>query len=183
MRHPTPAPPLPTATTTTTPPAELSLEARLAAVEAAMTIRLDEAAVAYEVHTAHIPTLPVDLADLVTVPPPVPAPTPQLQPDPYPTPVAALLQRAHHRLVTGGWCGGALHDDDGALCLYGAIHAEADGDHGLESAALAVLLDTIRRTYGDRVDSVPAFNDSWGTGRIPMRTLERAADVADARGL
>ncbi|MGI5048324.1 hypothetical protein ACM9HD_33460 [Streptomyces sp. JAC25] len=56
-------------------PAVLSLEARLAAVEAAMTVVLDEAAVAYEVRTVHIPTTPVDLTDVVTLPL-----TPTLQP-------------------------------------------------------------------------------------------------------
>ncbi|MBK3590288.1 hypothetical protein JHN49_44335 [Streptomyces sp. MBT57] len=72
---------------------ELSLEARLAATDAAMTIRLEEAAVAHEVRTAHISTDPIDLGDVLTVPL-----TPTLQPPtPYPTPVAALLQRTSRR--------------------------------------------------------------------------------------
>ncbi|MGW3060734.1 DUF6197 family protein [Streptomyces goshikiensis] len=91
-----------------------------------MTVRLEQAAVAYEVNTAHIPTEPVDLAHVVTVPLP-----PTLQPpEPYPTPVAALLHRAHHHLFTDGWCCGALVDEDGARCLVGAIRAEAGGDSG-----------------------------------------------------
>lgn len=51
------------------------------------------------------PIEPVDLADVVTV-----LLSPMLQPPPasYPTPVAALLQRAHHRLLTGGCCSCAL---------------------------------------------------------------------------
>jgi hypothetical protein len=100
----------------------------------------------------------------------------------YPTPVAALLQRAHHRLITEGWCSGALVNEQGARCLYGAIHAAARGDQSLESRGLEVLMDAIRRKFGD-ADSVPSFNDAWNSGRIPMRMLDRAADLADARGL
>ncbi|MEU1457432.1 DUF6197 family protein [Streptomyces avermitilis] len=162
------------------PVGDLSLEARLAAVDAAMTIRLEEAAVAHEVRTAHIPTEPVALADVITVPL---TPTLQPPPAPYPTPVAALLQRAHHRLTTSGWCSGTLVDAHGARCLYGAIHAEARGDQTLESRGLEVLMDAIRRQFGDDVDSVPSFNDAWGTGRVPMRMVDQAAGLADARGL
>ncbi|OEJ22531.1 DUF6197 family protein [Streptomyces subrutilus] len=176
MAHPTHAPPIPARTSA--PPAELSLEARMAATDAAMTIRLEEAAVAYEVNTAHIDTVPVDLGDVVTLPL-----TPTLQPPtPYPTPVAALLQRAHHRLLTGGWCSGALVDEDGTRCLYGAIHIEARSDQSLESRGLEVLMDAIRRKFGD-VDSVPSFNDGFASGRTPMRMLDQAASLADARGL
>ncbi|MFD3533362.1 hypothetical protein [Streptomyces sp. NPDC058664] len=166
IAHPTPA----------AAPTELSLEERMAFINAAMTVRLEEAAVAYEVNTAHIPTEPVDLGDVVTLPL-----TPTLQPPtPYPTPVAALLQRAHHRLLTGGWCSGALVDAEGARCLYGAIHVEARGDQSLESRGLEVLMDAIRRKFGD-VDSVPSFNDAFASGRIPMRMLDQAAGLADAR--
>ncbi|MFG2440862.1 hypothetical protein [Streptomyces sp. NPDC048508] len=144
-----------------------------------MTARLDEAAVAYEVNTAHIDTKPVDLADVVTLPL-----TPTLPPPAsYATPVAALLQRAHHRLLTGGWCSGALIDKESARCMLGAIRAEAHGDGGLESSAVSVLLDAIRRQFGDDVDSVPSFNDAHGSSRVPIRMVDRAAGHADARGL
>ncbi|MZF88263.1 hypothetical protein [Streptomyces sp. SID5643] len=162
------------------PPKALSLEERLTLINTEMTARLDEAAVAYEVNTAHIDTEPVDLSDVVTGPVDTgPAPLPDL----YPTPVAALLQRAHHRLITGGWCSGALVDEDGARCMLGAIRIEARGDRGLEADAAAVLLDAIRRKFGDDVDSVPSFNDAHGTGRVPIRMLDQAAILADARGL
>ncbi|MEU8622676.1 hypothetical protein [Streptomyces sp. NPDC048623] len=162
------------------PPAVLTLEERLALVNMEMTARLNEAALAHAVNTAHIPIEPVDLADVVTVPL-----TPTLQPPPasYPTPVAALLQRAHHRLLTGGWCSGALVDEDGAHCMIGAIRAEAGGDSGLEADAASVLLDAIRRTFGEHVDSVPSFNDAHGSSRVPIRMLDQAAGLADARGL
>ncbi|MFF3516561.1 hypothetical protein [Streptomyces sp. NPDC002573] len=158
----------------------LSLDARLAAIDAAMAVQLDVAAVAYEVRTAHIHTDPVDLADIVTVPVDTePAPLADL----YPTPVAALLQRAHHRLISGGWCKDALVDEDGARCMLGAIRAEAGGNRGLETDAVAALLDAIRREFGADVDSVPGFNDAWANGRVPIRMVDRAARLADARSL
>ncbi|MFE2823482.1 hypothetical protein [Streptomyces sp. NPDC059271] len=168
---------------TTTAPAvapPLSLEERLALVDAAMTARLDEAAVAYEVNTAHIDTQPVDLADVVTGPIDT---GPSAGPDLYPTPVAAVLQRAHQRLVSDGWCTDALVDADGARCMLGAIRIEAGGDRRLEGGAATVLLDAIRRQFGDHVDSVPSFNDAHGTARVPLRMIDRAAGLADARGL
>ncbi|UXY24988.1 hypothetical protein N8I84_41900 (plasmid) [Streptomyces cynarae] len=161
----------------------LSLEARLAAVDAAMSVRLDEAAVAYEVRTAHIPTEPVDVADVVTVPLPLtPTLTPSA-PQTYSTPVAALLERAHRRMEADGWCAGALVDDDGAVCLLGAIRAEAAGDRGLEADAARVVLEAIHRRFGDDIESVPAFNDAFGSGRTPLRMLDEAASLADAKGL
>ncbi|MCT2547384.1 hypothetical protein [Streptomyces atratus] len=168
-----------TTTTAAPAPAELSLEERLAFINAAMSVRLDEAKVAYEVNTAHIDTEPVDLDDIVTGP----LDTEPALTDLYPTPVAALLQRAHHRLLTGGWCKDVLVDTDGARCMLGAIRIEARGDRGMEAAAAAVLLDAIRRKFGDDVDSVPGFNDTRGTGRIPLRMLGQAAGLADTRGL
>lgn len=110
--------------------------------------------------------------------------TPTLTPPPapYPAPVAALLQRAHHQLLTGGWCTGALVDAEGARCLYGAIHLEARGDQSLESRGLEVLMDAIRRKFSD-AGSVPSFNDSFASGRIPLQMLDQAAGLADTRGL
>jgi hypothetical protein len=49
------------------PSAALSIEERLAFINAAMTVRLEEVGIAYEVNTAHIDTEPVDLADVVPV--------------------------------------------------------------------------------------------------------------------
>ncbi|MFD5516338.1 hypothetical protein [Streptomyces sp. NPDC127066] len=158
----------------------LSLEERLALVNTQMTARLDEAAVAYEVNTAHIPIEPVDLADVVTGPIDTgPVPLPEL----YPTPVAALLQRAHQRLLTGGWCSGVLVDEDGARCMLGAIRIEAGGDSRLEADAAGVLLDAIRRQFGNDVDSVPSFNDAHGTSRVPLCMVDQAASLADTSGL
>ncbi|RSN59607.1 hypothetical protein DMH12_10135 [Streptomyces sp. WAC 04229] len=163
----------------------LSLEDRLTAVAAAMSLRLDEAAVAYEVNTAHIDTEPVDLADIITVPltPTLQPPAQQhstTQPD---TPVAALLERARARMEADGWCAGALRDESGSVCLLGAIRNEAGGDRALEADAASVVLDTIRRRFGAHVDSVPSFNDAHGSGRIPLRMLDQAAATAAAKDL
>ncbi|WP_097933064.1 MULTISPECIES: DUF6197 family protein [unclassified Streptomyces] len=168
------------ATVPPAPPTALSLEERLVLTNTEMTERLDEAAVAYEVNTAPIETQPVTLADVVTVPL-----TPTLQPPPQPssTPVAAVLQRAHHRLLTGGWCAGTFQSEDGALCLFGAIRTESHRDFALEMSAMAVLLEAIRRQFGDRFESVPSFNDAHRDGRVPIRILGQAADLAHARGL
>lgn len=177
--HPTRAATTPAATT---PPPALDLETRLAAIDAAMTLRLEQAAVAHEVRTAHLHTEPVHLDDVVTGCPLTPPPTAQPAPNLYPTPVAALLQRAHHRLTTDGWCTGALTDTDGARCLAGAIRKEAAGDEHLEARGLAVLLDAIRRRFRN-AESVPGFNDAFTDPRTPLRMLDEAATLADARGL
>nr|WP_256340495.1 hypothetical protein [Streptomyces sp. 2231.1] len=151
-----------------------------------MTLRLEAAAIAHEVNVAHLATDPLDVADIITAPD-----APALQPpvtsttltELYPTPVAALLQRAHNRLLTGGWCSGALVDEEGARCMLGAIRIEARGDRDLETDAAVVVLDVIRRSFGEDIDSVPSFNDAWAVGRIPIRMVGEAARLADASGL
>lgn len=155
---------------------ELDLDARLAAVDAAMTLRLEQAALAVDINTCHIELPELQLADVVRAPLAVP------RTQPYATPVAALLQRAHRRLLTDGWCAGALVGADGSRCLLGAIRIEAGGDHGLEQRGLQVLIEAIRRRFPD-ADTVPAFNDAWADGRMPLRLLDQAADLAHARGL
>ncbi|MFJ7156425.1 hypothetical protein ACIQUQ_15935 [Streptomyces sp. NPDC101118] len=179
-------PPAPTLTAGRPPAPEsapargLTLEDRLALADATMTARLAAAAVAYEVNTAHIPTGPLDLTDVVRLPL---APSPRPPGEAHTTPVAALLQRAHHRLATGGWCSGRLVDEDGARCLLGALRAEAHGDAGLEGSAADLLLDTIRRTFAADVPSVPRFNDAFATPSVPLRTLAQATTRAATQGL
>ncbi|MEU8792788.1 hypothetical protein [Streptomyces sp. NPDC048643] len=154
------------------------LEARLEAVKRHMDARLTVAAVAYEVNTAHIDTVPVDWSRIA------PAPTaPAWTPGPYATPVAGLLHRASLRLREAGWCAGALVDEDGALCSQGAIRRESGGDRRLEAQAMEVLLEAIRRRFGPSVESVPTFNDAWADGREPTRMMEQASVLADARGI
>ncbi|MDQ1051940.1 hypothetical protein [Streptomyces sp. V4I2] len=67
--------------------------------------------------------------------------------------------------------------------MLGAIRIEARGDSGLEADAVTVLLEAIRRKFGGGVDSVPSFNDAHGSARIPLRMVDQAAGLADARGL
>ncbi|CAD12012.1 hypothetical protein PV411_38700 [Streptomyces sp. NRRL_B-16638] len=161
------------------PPA--SLEDRLTAVSALMDDRLTVAALAVAVNAAvSVPDVgPVDLADVVRVPADVQPYRPPV--DLYPTPVAAVLQRARARLERDGWCQGATVDEDGARCLYGALHAEAASTGELHDA-LAVLLDAIRRHFPDE-ESVPAFNDGRHGSRVVFRVLDQAADLAHTRNL
>ncbi|MCX5001155.1 hypothetical protein OHB05_00725 [Streptomyces sp. NBC_00638] len=193
-RHTTTAVQAPAETPGVTPPAGAKpgphpghgLEARMAAVKEDMDARLALAAIAYEVNAAHIETPPVDWSDIAAPPTPItpgtptpPAPTPT----PYATPVAALLHRASLRLREGGWCAGALTDEEGRLCSQGAIRRESRGDRDLEAQAMNVLLEAIRRRFGPHVESVPSFNDAWANGREPTRMLEQASILADARGI
>jgi hypothetical protein len=161
----------------------LSLEARLALTDAAMTLRLQEALVRLGIDSAHVETVPAvegfTVEGLATYTATAPRPAPDL----YPTPVAALLQVAAERLQAGGWCRGAMVNEQGARCLYGAIHVEASGSTSLESAALDILLEAIRREFDAGTETVPAFNDSLGGPRVALRLLDSAARLADARGL
>lgn len=157
-----------------------TLDERLAAVSDLMDERLTLAVLAVAVNTAvSVPDAePVDLADVIRAPAAVQPYRPPA--DLYPTPVAAVLQRALARLERDGWCQGATVDEDGARCLYGAIHAEAAGSAELHDA-LAVLLETIRRHFPGE-DTVPGFNDHHGP-RAVFRVLDQAADLANARNL
>ncbi|MER7309940.1 DUF6197 family protein [Streptomyces griseoluteus] len=142
-----------------------------------MTVRLQEASLAVDVNSAGIPLEPVDLADVVRAP---------LEAEPlpitwYPTPVAALLQRAQARMQVGGWCKGATADEDGAVCMYGAIRAEASTS-AHASDAMAVLLEAIRRRFPG-AETVPSFNDAQHGPHWPVRLLGEAADLANARDL
>ncbi|WP_442759731.1 DUF6197 family protein [Streptomyces mirabilis] len=84
--------------------------------------------------------------------------------------------------------GGCTHRADGGRVVVdrveaGAIRIEARGDDRLESDAASVLLGAIRRQFGGDVESVPSFNDAHGTPRVPLRMVDQAAGLADARGL
>ncbi|MEW2553683.1 hypothetical protein AB0957_18350 [Streptomyces zhihengii] len=158
-------------------PPLLDLDARLAAVDAEMTVRLELAGLALDVDTAH-PSRPLDLVDVVTGPVPLPEP----EEAPYGTPAAATLQRAARRIRTGGWCQGVTVATDGTRCLYGAVHAEATST-AAEADALDVLLDAIRRNLPG-ASSIPDANDRHMTDQAQaVRLLGVAAALAHARGL
>lgn len=158
----------------TTP--QLDLDARLALADAAMTLRLEQAGVAFEVNTAHIPNEPaVDLA-LVELPPVVP-----LAPAPALTPLAACLQRAQTVLAERGWCTGALRGEQGAICPMGAIRAAATS-RGQADDACVVLLEAIQREFAD-AETVPSWNDQQTGPHLPLRLLGQAANVAASRDI
>ncbi|WP_172387699.1 hypothetical protein [Streptomyces sp. MNP-20] len=160
------------------PPRELALEHRLALIDASMTLRLEEALIAFDVDTANATTT-LDLDEVITVPAPdLPQPTPGWRA----TPIAALLHRAYHRLLTSGWCSGSLTNAQGAVCLLGSIRAEAGGNRDLERQAIGVLHEAIQRVFHD-AETVPSFNDACTSARVPVHMAARAIDLADARGL
>jgi hypothetical protein len=166
----------PTPTPTPGPAPLLDLDARLAAVDAAMTVRLETALLAFDIDSAHIEK-PLDLADVVRVPIAIPTvPEPE-----YATPIAALLQRAKRRLETGGWCTGSAVDEAGARCMVGAIRVEAQR-RGMDVSAAAVVLDAIRQQFAD-VQTVPQFNDAQTGAAVPIRILGEAANLAATRGV
>jgi hypothetical protein len=158
-----------------TRPAVLGLDDRLALTGLAMDQRLDQAAVAFEVNTAHIPA--EQLPEIT-----IPQPPQTAVPAPYTTPLAALLHRARIRLQTDGWTTGALRDEQGSRCALGAIRGEAQGDRGAEADASTVLLEAIRRRFPG-ADSVPSWNDSQRDSGPVMRLLDEAAALADSRGI
>lgn len=150
----------------------LDLDARLALAGLAMDERLDQAAVAYEVNTAHIPAeqLPETIPHL-----------PQTAvPCPYTTPIAALLHRARIRIETDGWMTGALRDTDGRRCLIGAIRIEASS-RGQADGACVLLLEAIRRDFTDT--TIASWNDRQTSAAPALLYLGRAAELAHNRNL
>lgn len=166
----------PTTTATAAAPVVLDLDARLALVGAVMDERLSLANLSFEVDTAHIPA--ADPIPEVAAPLPL---TPTAAPCPYPTPIAATLHRARLRLDTAGWCTGQLRDEQGARCLVGVIQAAADS-RGQADDACVLLLEAIRRDF-PTAETVPSWNDNQRDRRLPGRYLDRAAELAHARGL
>lgn len=163
----------------TTDPFDMPLDARLAAVEAAMTVRLETASARLAVDAAEADRV-VLLEEVVTGPVAAPEPADGL----YGSPVAGAFQRSARRLRTGGWCRGASVDADGARCLYGVLHATTGGGR-VERDALDVLEEAIRRRWPHLAEAtVPAVNDhQLRDGDEAARLLDDAARIADARGL
>lgn len=170
-------------TTTTlapaSPPPALDLDARLALVDVEMTARLDQAAVAFEVNTAHIAGAdPIpDTAEIVPL-------TPTLTPaNPYTTPLAALLHRARTYIETHGWLQGGLREDVGMRrCPLGAIRIEAPGSRHLADDASVLLLEAIQRDFPDAA-TVPSWNDQQTSPALVLLYLDRAAQLAADRGI
>lgn len=163
---------------TASPPAPLDLDARLALRLADMTARLNEAAVAFEVNTAHIAGADPVPETTETVPL-----TPTLTPTacPYSTPIAATLWRARARIEADGWLQGARRDEAGARCLDGAIRYEASSRYEAVDA-LVLLLEAIRRDFPS-ADSVPSWNDAQTSPAPVLLAIGRAAELARTRGI
>jgi hypothetical protein len=164
-----------TTTTDTRPaPAVLDLDARLALTDAVMSVRLDEAAIAFQVNTTHLPTAQ-----------PVPAPAEVVPltptPGPYRTPIADLLHRARTRLETDGWCRTALYDETGAVCPMRAIRLEASSRDQAHDACV-LLLDAIQRHYRD-AETIPSWNVEQTSPAPVLLAFTQAADLAHTRGL
>ncbi|GGV36912.1 hypothetical protein GCM10010293_40490 [Streptomyces griseoflavus] len=167
-----------TTTITRPTPAALDLETRLALVEAAMTARLDQAAVAFEVNTAHLPGAdPVPAAPTEVVPL-----APTAAPSPYSTPIADLLHRARIRLETDGWCRDALYDEDGAICPIRAIRLEAHGARSLADDACVLLLDRIQADFPG-AETIPSWNATQTSSQPVLQAFDRAAHHAHTRDI
>lgn len=147
--------------------APVSFEARLAARDAVMTVLLEAAGLQHAVNAA-APETAVDVA--------APAPAPATV-DLYPTPVAALLHRAHNRIITGGWSRTAGHTSGGAMCLAEAIRAEAH-THRDEGEARILL----RHALGGG-DPIPEMNRRLGSASQAAAVLATAANMAADRGI
>jgi len=155
---------------TQAPPA-LDLDDRLALASLAMDQRLDQAAVAFEVNTAHIPATPLPE---ITIPQ-----LPQTAvPTPYTTPLAALLHRALVRLQTDGWTRECLVEEDGRRCAIGAIRREADSRWQADDACV-LLLEAIQRHWA--AETIPSWNAQQPSSAPVLLAFERATELAHNR--
>ncbi|MGW6741660.1 DUF6197 family protein [Streptomyces sp. NPDC055025] len=147
----------------------LDLDARLALADAAMTVRLDHAQLAFAVNTAHLP----DTAAEVPIAPirPEPASTPPA------SPLAACLTRAAHILQERGWVRGGLRDNNGAVCAIGAIRAATHPNRDLADDACVLLLDVIQRHHPN-AETVPSWNDAQTHAGSVASMLRAAANTA-----
>lgn len=162
------------------PPPVLDLDTRLALRLVDMDARLDQAAIAFEVNTAHIAGAePIpDTAEIIPL-------TPTLTPaaSPYRTPMADLLHRARIYIETHGWLRGGLREDVGMRrCPLGAIRIEAIGNRHLADDACTLLLEAIQRDFPDAA-TVPSWNDAQTSPAPVLLYLDRAAQLAHTRSL
>ncbi|MEU1043936.1 hypothetical protein ABZ400_02115 [Streptomyces sp. NPDC005897] len=165
-----------TATAVRPAPSVLDLDARLALVDAAMSVRLAEAAVAFEVNTAHLPG-----ADPIPHIAETPLPAPAAVPPPYRTPLADLLHRARTRIEADGWCRDAVFDEAGAVCPIRAIRLEARGDRDLAHDACVALLDAIQDQFAD-AETIPSWNRQQTSAGPVLAAFDRATHHAHTHG-
>ncbi|MET7687998.1 hypothetical protein ABZT06_08455 [Streptomyces sp. NPDC005483] len=164
------------------PAPELDLDTRLVLLNIEMDARLKQAAIAFEVNTAHLPGAD-PIPDIPTVLPLVPVSAPALCP--YDTPLAALLWRARHYIATRGLLRGALRDDsniEGARCPIGALRYEAGANRHLADDACVLLLDVIQAEFAD-AETIPSWVDAQTSPAPVLACMGRAAELAHSRGL
>ncbi|MFI9244167.1 hypothetical protein ACIGXF_16615 [Streptomyces sp. NPDC053086] len=156
-----------------TRPAPLTLDDRLALASLTMDARLDQAAVGFEVNTAHLPAeQPVE----ITMPH-----LPQTAvPAPYTTPIAALLHRAGIRLQTDGWSREAMLEEDGRRCAIGAIRREAASRRQADDACF-LLLEVIKRHW--QAETIPSWNRQQASAAPVLLAFDQAAELAHSRSI
>ncbi|WP_406325193.1 hypothetical protein [Streptomyces niveus] len=143
----------------------LDLDARLAAADAAMTVRLEGAALAHAVDARHPETV-LDYADIIR---PASVDTDR--------PVAALLRRAQQRVLRpGGWSRDTGTNNRGGVCLEYAIQAEARTGRD-EQEARILLRQAIGS--GDPITHINRHLTQAQAGQL----LGQAATLANLRNL
>ncbi|WP_369167800.1 hypothetical protein AB5J49_08000 [Streptomyces sp. R28] len=159
------------------PTPALDLETRLALLGVEMDARLDEAAVAFAVNTAHIASAD-PVTDTAEVVPLTPTATPTL----YNTPIADVLHRARLRIEADGWCRDNLFDESGAICPIRAIRLEAATRREADDACV-LLLDVIQQHFDPGAETIPSWNASQNSPAPVLLAFGHAAQTANAKGI
>jgi hypothetical protein len=166
------------------PNPELDLDTRLLLLNVEMDARLQQAAVAFEVNTAHLPGAD-PIPEMPAILPLTPTLTPAPQPSTYSTPLADLLDRARHYIATRGLLRGNLRDENdihGARCPIGALRYEAGANRHLADDACVLLLDVIQAEFAD-AETIPSWVDAQSSPAPVLACMNRAANLAHTRGL
>ncbi|MFJ4932334.1 hypothetical protein ACIP8U_00485 [Streptomyces pseudovenezuelae] len=166
------------------PAPELDLDTRLLLLNIEMDARLQRAAVAFEVNTAHLPGAD-PIPDTPGTVPLTPTLTPAPQTSPYSTPLADLLDRARHYIATRGLLQGNLRDENdvhGARCPIGALRYEAGANRHLADDACVLLLDVIQAEFTD-AETIPSWVDAQTSPAPVLACMSRAAELAHHRNL
>lgn len=145
----------------------LDLDARLAAIDAAMTVRLEGAALALAVD-ARQPETVLDYADIIRLTPTTTTGGP----------VEALLRRARQRILRpGGWARDTGTNNSGGVCLEYALIAEACA--GRDEQEARILL---REVTGSG-DPITHINRHLTGPAHAGQLLGQAATLANNRNL
>jgi hypothetical protein len=144
----------------------VDLDTRLAIADAAMTLRLEQAQLQFDVNTAHLPEPAVDFVAPIL---------PAIEAQPA-SPLAAVYLGAIQIIQERGWTRGGLRDEQGAVCAVGAIRAAAGpAGRGIADDACARLLDAIQAEFAG-AETVPSWNDQQASAGPVIRILGTAAN-------